>query len=62
MPSSRWKDPSTGLAGSNSVTGDRAGLFALGYAVVRIAIWPLWVKRLRHLGVGPVRATVFGPG
>ena len=44
------------------VTGDRAGLFALGYAVVRIAIWPLWVKQLRHVGVAPVRATVFGPG
>lgn len=44
------------------VTTSSSWLFALGYAVARIAVWPLWV-----INRGPVRRswlapTLFGPG
>ena len=39
--------------------GDGAWLFAVGYAVARVAVWPLWIGR----GVpGFVRPLIFGPG
>jgi len=43
-------------------TSSAAPLFAIGYSVARIAIWPLWMKVNRNSPFGWVRATIFGPG
>jgi low temperature requirement protein LtrA len=42
--------------------GSSALLFVIGYAVARIAIWPLWIAVNRGTGRGWIRATIFGPG
>ncbi|MCS5734742.1 low temperature requirement protein A [Herbiconiux daphne] len=44
------------------VTGDGAPLFAIGYAVARVAIWPVWVRARRRSGRGALRPTLYGPG
>jgi low temperature requirement protein LtrA len=36
--------------------------FAIGYAVARTAMWPLWMRQQRRDGRLLLRATVFGPG
>jgi low temperature requirement protein LtrA len=43
------------------VTTAGAPLFALGYAIARLAMWPLWVKARRQRGLGALRPTIFGP-
>jgi low temperature requirement protein LtrA len=43
------------------VTTAGAHLFAIGYAVARLAIWPLWVKTRRQRGLGALRPTIYGP-
>ncbi|MCU1422500.1 MAG: hypothetical protein JWN36_2151 [Microbacteriaceae bacterium] len=39
--------------------GDGGWLFAIGYAVARVAVWPLWIGRGAP---GFVRPLIFGPG
>ena len=41
---------------------DRAPLLAIGFAIARVAVWPLWVQSRRRRGLGIVRPTIYGPG
>lgn len=42
--------------------GDRLFLFTLGYAVARVALWPLWAMSAKARGQGQLRPFLFGPG
>ncbi|MGD8165588.1 low temperature requirement protein A [Herbiconiux sp. P16] len=44
------------------VAGAGGALFALGYAIARVAVWPAWARTLRRNGDGILRPTLFGPG
>ncbi|MCS5718420.1 low temperature requirement protein A [Herbiconiux sp. CPCC 205763] len=39
-----------------------APLFALGYALARLAVWPVWAAQRRREGGGILQPTVYGPG
>ncbi len=41
---------------------ERAPLLAIGFAIARVAMWPLWVKSRRQRGLDIIRPTLYGPG
>lgn len=43
------------------VTGEGAAVFAIGYAVARLAMWPLWLRVVTQQGRRALLPTFFGP-